>query len=79
MSEDSVRTIAEFDAGDRATIRAALTVFRGQPRADVRVFHRGRDGSFHPTPRGLSIDRALLPELEKAVTALRQAAESEAA
>lgn len=79
MSENAVRTIAEVPKGERECVRAALTIYQGSPRADVRVFHRGRNGDFHPTPRGFSIDRSLLPALEAAVVELRQAAEAEAA
>jgi hypothetical protein len=73
------RTIAEFEKNGREAVRLALTHYQGRALADLRVFYRDRAGDLRPTPRGLSLDRALLPELEAAVIALRQAAELEAA
>jgi hypothetical protein len=61
-------------ANDREVVRCALQEFDGRRVVDLRVWMpRSRDGVLVPSPKGLSIDRVLLPFLEDAVRAARVA------
>jgi len=67
--------VYEFAKNGRERIRATLTEYNGHPVADLRVHApRRADGVFVPTPKGLTVSLASLPELENAVRALRAAA-----
>jgi hypothetical protein len=59
---------------DREVVRATLQEYQGREVADLRVWlPRSSDGVLVPGSKGLSVDRRLLPELEAAVRALREA------
>jgi hypothetical protein len=73
------RLVASFERNARESVLASLRIYKGRPIADVRVHYRAADGVLHPTSKGLSVARSLLPELEAAVIALRQAADEERA
>lgn len=63
----------EFKKNARETVRATCQEFEGRPVVDLRSFRPMADGSLAPTPRGLTLQRSQLPELEAAVLALRKA------
>lgn len=70
-----VSFLAEIKKNEREVIRCYLTEYHDRALADIRVYvPRRADGAYVPTPKGLTIDRALLPQLEEAVHALRLAA-----
>lgn len=59
---------------DREIVRASLQEYQGRRVADLRVsLPRSSDGVLVAGMKGLTIDRALLPHLEAAVRALRDA------
>lgn len=75
--EDRTQLVHTFPKNERETVRVAFTEFKGRQLIDLRTFFVNSRGESHPTPKGLTISRELLPELEHAVAALR-AADSEA-
>jgi hypothetical protein len=62
-----------FRKNTREEIRASLCTFKGHDLLALRVFFAGADGVMRPTQKGITFSRALLPELERAVCALREA------
>lgn len=72
----AVQVVAEFAKNRRETVRATLQEIGGRAVADLRAYLPKADGTLVPGPKGLTIDRAQLPELEAAVRALRAAAGS---
>ena len=70
-STTSNRVVHAFAKNAREDVRVSLSIYKGRSIIDLRVFYRDGEGEMRPTPRGLSIDRELLPELESAVVALR--------
>jgi hypothetical protein len=73
-------TVYEFARdNDREIVRATLQEFEGREVFDLRVWlPRSSDGVLVPGTKGLSVDRSLLPELERAVIAARIASAAEA-
>lgn len=66
--------VYEFQKNHREVVRATLQEFEGRDVIDLRAFlPRSSDGVLVPTPKGLTVDRCLLPHLEAAVRALRDA------
>ncbi len=53
-------------------VRATISTFKGVDYASIRVDYEAEPGVWHPTKKGLTIALDLLPELEKAVRALRK-------
>ena len=66
--------VHEFAKNKRESIRAILSEYEGRPVADIRVWVPRKDGTMVATPKGLTFDRSLLPEVENAVRALCAAA-----
>jgi len=70
-----VSVVREFKKSEIDVVRATLSEFAGRSLADIRVWMpKSSDGVLVPTPKGLTIDRALLPQLEEAMHARRVAA-----
>jgi len=64
--------VHEFAKNRREIVRTSLYQFEGRDVVDVRVWlPRSRDGQLVPGPKGLTIDRRLLPDLERATQAAR--------
>ena len=62
--------VAEFRKNHRELVRATLQSFGGRRVVDLRVWlPRSSDGVLVPGRKGLTVDDALLPELERAVHA----------
>ena len=78
-SDTTPHIVAEFPrANDREVVRCALQNFDGRRTIDLRVWlPRSRDGVLVPSPKGIALDRSLLPLLEDALRAARLALESE--
>jgi hypothetical protein len=68
--------VHEFPKNRREVVRTSLQEFEGRQVVDLRVWApRRSDGEMVPCPKGLTVDRALLPDLERAVRAAREAVE----
>jgi len=67
--------VYEFERGKGEVVRATVAEFRGKRQLHLRTWFRGRDGAMRCTKRGIAIAPELLPELEAAVRALREAVE----
>ena len=66
----AVAIVHEFKKNHRETVRTSLQEYEGRRVVDLRVWlPRSRDGVLVPGAKGLTVDRALLPELERAVRA----------
>jgi len=52
-------------------VRATVEVFRGRLFLHLRIWFRGRDDIWRRTKRGVCVAVELLPELERAVAALK--------
>ena len=61
--------VYSFAKNTREEVRVALTEYHGRPLIALRVFYGGL-----PTRKGITLGRDLLPELERAVVALRAVA-----
>jgi len=70
MSEPIV--VAELPKNARERLRVALTEYNGHRLCDVRTFYQDRTGEWRPG-KGISVRRALLPELRKALLAAERA------
>jgi len=70
--------IASFRKNAMEEVRASLSDYKGKTYLDIRVFYRDEEGEWKPTKKGITIAPDLLPELEKAVAALRDAIEQPA-
>ncbi|CAA2101990.1 hypothetical protein MBUL_01458 [Methylobacterium bullatum] len=71
-----LRTIAVLKKNNTQEIRVSVSIQDGYALVDMRVFaapRRGGEGEPHPTPAGICLSRAKLPELIRAL----QAAERE--
>lgn len=67
-----------FDKNRRERVHASLTTYKGRALIALRAFYLADSGEYRPTPKGLVIDRTLLPELEASVAALRRAVDATA-
>ena len=65
----------EFERGKGEAVRATVAEFRGKRQLHLRTWFRGRDGAMRCAKRGIAIAPELLPELEAAMRALREAVE----
>ncbi len=63
-----------FRKNSSEEVQATISEFQGTDYASIRVCYEAEPGVWHPTKKGLTIALDLLPELEKAVRALRKAA-----
>lgn len=78
-SVDAVH-VHEFQKNRRTVLRTSLQTFEGRQVVDIREWMpRSRDGVLVPCAKGITFDRALVPELEAAVRALRSALAAPAA
>ncbi len=68
----SDRILHRFHKNSSEEVRATISEFKGTDYASIRVYYEAEPGVWHPTKRGLTIALNLLPELEKAVRALRK-------
>jgi hypothetical protein len=73
--ENQTRTepVYSFRKNSREEVRASFSTFKGADYVDLRVFTKNAEGDTIPTRKGLTVSRAMLPELERAVAALRAA------
>lgn len=67
------RVVYTFAKNAREDVRFTHSHYKGRALIDIRAFYRTDTGELRPSPKGVSIARELLPELEKAVAALRAA------
>ena len=71
---NSSKLVYEFTRSSTERIRAALSTFKGKQYADLRIFFEGDDGGYYPSKKGINVSLDLLPELDKAVKQLKEAA-----
>ena len=71
-NQDREQPVYAFEKNSREVVRASLSNWQGHDLVDLRVFARQSDGEFVPTRKGLTIARELVPELLKAVEALKR-------
>lgn len=67
----------EFRKNAKEVVRATCQDFEGRSVLDLRSFMPKADGTLCPTPRGITIQRSQLSELEAAVSAFRSAINNE--
>jgi hypothetical protein len=65
-----------FPKNRREIVRTCLQEFEGRRVVDLRVWLPRADGSLVQSAKGLTVDQALLPELEQSITAARAALEA---
>ena len=65
--------VHQFRKNANEIVFASMSVFKGQPYADLRVYVPSENGQGTPTRKGLTIHVDLLDELAAAVAALRKA------
>lgn len=70
--ENQTRTapVYAFRKNSREEVRASFSSFKGTDYVDLRVFAANAQGETVPTRKGLTVSRAMLPELGRAVAAL---------
>jgi len=68
----SDKQIYEFSKNSQERVKANLVTYRGRDLVDIRVFYAD-GGDWKPTRKGICLSLDLLPELEAAVKALREA------
>lgn len=70
--------VHEFPKNAREVVRTTLQEYHGHRVVDLRVWlPRSRDGVLVPAAKGLTVDRALLPELARAVQAAQAAVKAQ--
>ena len=67
MSEEKV--IHEFAKSAGQKVVCQFREYKRNKLIDLRVFYDAGDGDWRPTPRGISLRRELIPELNEAVDA----------
>jgi len=65
MSEEKI--IHEFKKNANEMVMVKFAEFKGKKLLDLRVFYLSEDGSWRPTPKGISLRRELIPEPKLAV------------
>ena len=75
MTKIQPKTVHSFEKNAVEEVRASTVVFRGREYVDLRVFYE-KDGAFHPSKKGLTLNPELIPELEKAIGKLKAEVES---
>ena len=73
MSDEN-RVVYAFPKGRTSEVRASLSTYRGELRADLRLWVRDESGEMIPTKSGISIPIDDVERLLEAVQALREAA-----
>ena len=73
MADDTQQVVHEFTKNAAETVKVELLTYRGHELLGIRVYYRRPDGTVTPTTKGLTLSRALMPELETAVQRLRDA------
>lgn len=69
------KLVHSFPKNPLEEVRASLTVYKGKPYVDLRIYYKGDDGDFHPSKKGLTLSLDLFGELETAVQKLKEAVE----
>ena len=62
----------EFEKGDKEMIRARISEFSGQTRADLRIFFKTENGEWYPTKRGISFPVDLMGKMKEAISKLEE-------
>jgi hypothetical protein len=65
--------VFSFKKNSMEEVRASLTDYKGKTYVDLRVFYRDEDAAWKPTKKGITLAPELLPELEQAIAAFREA------
>lgn len=62
----------EFEKGDKEMVRARISEFSGQTRADLRIFFKTDEGEWYPTKRGISFPLSLVGKMKEAINKLEE-------
>ena len=62
----------EFEKGETELVRARVSEFKGQTRADLRVFFKGEKGDWLPTKRGISFSLDQVAEMKTAISEIEK-------
>jgi len=73
MGDTQDGPIYSFGKNAVERVHADTTRYKGHSLIDLRIHYEDDDGKWKPTKKGLTLNIDLLPELEAAVAALRQA------
>ena len=66
------KEIHRFEKNGFEEVRVSLTTFKGKEYIDLRAYFKGDDEEMHPSKKGLTLSLDLLPELEVALSKLRE-------
>lgn len=72
MSVQDEVVVAEFKKNQRDIVRAVLKTWNGRRLLDLRVYYKQGE-VWLPSPKGLCLQTATIPDLKAAVAALDQA------
>ena len=61
------KVVATLQKNARERLNVTLTEYRGHELVDMRVYFEDADGDWRPSRKGLTLSRALLPELVAAL------------
>ncbi len=70
----SDKLIYSFQKNSQEEVRVSLSEYKGHNYIDFRIYFKDEDGEFKPTKKGLAIAPNLLPEMEKTIEKLKEAA-----
>lgn len=62
----------EFEKSETEVIRAQISDFTGQTRADLRVFFKTDKGEWRPTKRGINMPLSLIGKMKEAIVQLEK-------
>jgi len=65
----------EFEKGETELVRARVSEFKGQTRADLRIFFKGEKGDWLPTKRGISFPLDQVAEMKTAINEIEKIAQ----
>jgi len=71
-NDDYGLVVYEFDRNDRERVRVGINEYRGHDYIDLRVYYE-KEGSYHPSKKGLTIPKDLYPALLEGVVDLGKA------
>ena len=65
MPEQNI--VKEITKNNDTVIRVSTSEFKGQSYVDVRAYVKNQEGEFIPTKKGITVSKAMLPEIIEAL------------
>lgn len=65
------KTVHQFDKNSNDAIVVRLATYKGRVYCDCRTWYRDDAGDLKPTKKGITFGPDLIPEMEKALAALK--------